>query len=712
MSKRKIPQTFSKNPRKSTSTVQTRLDSVASALSCTTFEIENITVKFPYEPYDVQRDMMKLMMQAFKSGQNALLESPTGTGKSLSILCASLAWHESLRGGFQSDGKGEEKRVKLPKIYVGSRTHKQLKQMIRELKEKTPYRPKMAILGSRDFLCIEPDVMSSVNKSEECLSRLRRQVKKCEYYRTFKDDVPPIWDIEDLVKIGERKKGCPYFTAREILEEATIIFCPYNYIVDPMIRKTMDIELKGNVLIIDEAHNIEDVARDAASFIVKQENLVAAILALEKIIVKNSSLGSAYADVKSILASFNNFMKSDFQFEKQSIDKKSTIWNGGNMREKLKDYGITPSFIEIGRKALQKIISEISKNDSQGRRFKFDKEEETIEVYENEINNMTITFIESLLISFSNLFNEEYKNDFKEFQFLCLNARVIFNEISECKSIILASGTLLPMNTFAGELGVEFPLRLEGKHVIEKNRVWVGVNPFGKNGGLLHGTFKNTETLEYQDEIGKIILEIVEKVPFGVLCFVTSYSFLDKVLERWKNTGILEEIKKRKYIFKEPKSVDKIGFEKLLNQYEKKLDYLKNGCLFFAVFRGKVSEGMDFRDNNCRAVISIGIPYPSVTDLQVSLKKDYNNKYSKMRNLLNGREWYEIQAFRAINQALGRCIRHKNDWGAILILDDRFRNKSMRDKLSKWVNQNSIVYSSFNDTLSSLNAFIQSNRTQ
>ena len=32
----------------------------------------------------------------------------------------------------------------------------------------------------------------------------------------------------------------------------------------------------------------------------------------------------------------------------------------------------------------------------------------------------------------------------------------------------------------------------------------------------------------------------------------------------------------------------------------------RNGALFLAVCRGKVSEGMDFADNNARAVITVG----------------------------------------------------------------------------------------------------------
>lgn len=50
---------------------------------------------------------------------------------------------------------------------------------------------------------------------------------------------------------------------------------------------------------------------------------------------------------------------------------------------------------------------------------------------------------------------------------------------------------------------------------------------------------------------------------------------------------------------------------------------------------------------------------------------DYNNS-NKSKGFLPGREWYTVDALRALNQALGRCIRHKNDWGAVLLVDERY----------------------------------------
>lgn len=100
------------------------------------------------------------------------------------------------------------------------------------------------------------------------------------------------------------RKACPYFAARSLAEQAELIFCPYNYLIDPrtsarrmspgstvvryrdlfshkaslflcctVIAKAMELDLTDAILILDEAHNIEDVSRDAGGLELEQRDL-------------------------------------------------------------------------------------------------------------------------------------------------------------------------------------------------------------------------------------------------------------------------------------------------------------------------------------------------------------------------------------------------------------------------------------------------------
>lgn len=148
------------------------------------------------------------------------------------------------------------------------------------------------------------------------------------------------------------------------------------------------------------------------------------------------------------------------------------------------------------------------------------------------------------------------------------------------------------------------------------------------------------------------------------------------------------------------------------------------GAILFAVCRGKVSEGLDFGDANARAVFVVGLPFPNIRDMKVTLKMEYNNQIRKTdKTFLSGDEWYSLQAFRAVNQgipfcqltdpisALGRCIRHKDDYGAVMLVDSRYSLKDKTSKLSKWVRSQVRTYPSFENSLQEMRKFFQNTAT-
>jgi regulator of telomere elongation helicase 1 len=155
-------------------------------------------------------------------------------------------------------------------------------------------------------------------------------------------------------------------------------------------------------------------------------------------------------------------------------------------------------------------------------------------------------------------------------------------------------------------------------------------------------------------------------------------------VEQWKRLGLWSKISALKVPYVEPK--DKQTFSSTISTFydtvglgSSSSNASNGGAVFFAVFRGKASEGIDFSDTRGRAVILTGIPFASVADPRVKLKKQFlDENYREWQknsaknaktgiSLIDGQNWYKQQAARAVNQALGRVIRHRHDWVIINI---------------------------------------------
>ncbi|KAA6364509.1 MAG: putative Regulator of telomere elongation helicase 1, partial [Streblomastix strix] len=144
---------------------------------------------------------MDRLLKSLQTQTNGLLESPTGTGKTLALLCGACAFQEfhkkktgqpqdNIKQNDQDDkelrpdiediipeknedekkkpSKQKKKANKYPKIMYFTRTHSQMKQIVEELK-RTSYNPTMSILASRSHLCINQNVRRSANPKNECM---------------------------------------------------------------------------------------------------------------------------------------------------------------------------------------------------------------------------------------------------------------------------------------------------------------------------------------------------------------------------------------------------------------------------------------------------------------------------------------------------------------------------------------------------------------
>ena len=65
-----------------------------------------------------------------------------------------------------------------------------------------------------------------------------------------------VQDIEQLVASGRKLTACPYYATRRAVPMAELVAMPYNILLLKSAREAVGLKLEGNVVIIDEAHNL------------------------------------------------------------------------------------------------------------------------------------------------------------------------------------------------------------------------------------------------------------------------------------------------------------------------------------------------------------------------------------------------------------------------------------------------------------------------
>ncbi|KAM8996481.1 regulator of telomere elongation helicase 1 isoform 2-T2 [Ara ararauna] len=712
--------------------------------------LNGITVDFPFQPYACQEAYMAKVLECLQKKVNGILESPTGTGKTLCLLCSTLAWQEHYKDAISARKIAQRLNgvdlfpesswrnvapdddipiyyTDIPKIIYASRTHSQLTQVVNELKN-TVYRPKMCVLGSRDQLCIHPEVkrMES-NHMQIYMCRKKVMARACHFYNnveeksTDKELMNSIMDIEDLIKSGNKLRACPYYLSRSLKQQADIIFTPYNYLLDSKSRKAHNLDLRGTVVILDEAHNLEKLCEESSSFDLTPCDLASAIDAVDVVleeqakVVQQNEINAEFnmelvssglnmelediAKIKKILLQlesaidavelppndsgvtkegsyiFDLFAKAQITFQTKSSLLDSL--------EQILQYlsGRPGIFVNTsGLHKLSGIIQTVFNIDPPEGATDFRLHQSISKYYKVHIH---LDDSNQKKKQRTDLWNSSSTRKEKTLSYWCFSPGYSMHELVRqgVRTIILTSGTLSPLSSFTMEMQIPFPVCLENPHVIGKHQLWVGIISKGPDGTVLTSTYERRFSEDYLSSLGKTVGNLVRVVPDGLLVFFSSYPVMDKSLEYWREHDFASRIEKVKSMFVEPRNKGSFS---------------------------EASEGLDFADRNGRGVIITGLPFPPRMEPRVVLKMQFLDEMRRRgtgSQYLSGQEWYNQQASRAVNQAIGRVIRHRQDYGAIFLCDERFTTSNVRCKLPSWVRPYVNVYDNFGHAVRSVSIF-------
>ena len=132
---------------------------------------------------------------------------------------------------------------------------------------------------------------------------------------------------------------------------------------------------------------------------------------------------------------------------------------------------------------------------------------------------------------------------YHEMQILCMSPAVAFGDLKACHSILLASGTLSPLDTFESELGVEFKNKVEANHVIRNEQVFCRFITHGSSGNEIKNTYSNRDNVSMTKDLARLIVDTVSKVTAGgILVFFSSYSVMNKMVKDLKKYGYWDEL--------------------------------------------------------------------------------------------------------------------------------------------------------------------------
>lgn len=602
----------------------------------------------PYKPRGCQLDIIHDMVTALDNGRHFVMESGTGTGKTIIALSAGLD-HATRTG---------------KKIVYLTRTISQSDQVMRELRSISKIKPVRGIAitgrakscplfrGIRDYDNIPSHVLSMMCEDAREKSR-HGKAGGCRYFDRVEYSLPQIREFvetqfptsDELDSFCVRMQACPYEAKKALMKEALVVAAPYVHILDPDIRESLmtNLDRPGDpeslLIIVDEAHNLVDAARDSETFRIERSMVDAAID--ECSTFRHPPI--VWGDVD--LTNFLIFLKSCIRaiaIDLIPMGSDTAVIEGPVLEDRLKEkYGMKHDDLSD---AIDTMLE-----------YGEARTDSLLEAGENRVSDVqtVASFLQSWVCSSTDRFVRTVKAD-KEGEYLracCIDPVEISRFLNSTKGTVHMSGTLQPLDQYARVIGLSSncTFRKYPSPFPPENRKVV----YTPNLTTRWQALKDDPSLKTKLE--RTIADLCNSVEKNTLVFFTSYASMASM------RGYMESHVEKRLYWEESRNPQRNASN--LSSFRSRRD----GVLF-CVMGGKFAEGIDFPgDELCFAII-VGIPYPPPSPELKAMSDMFDAKYGQ------GKGWLycsAVPAQRKMKQAIGRLIRTETDRGMAVILDDR-----------------------------------------
>lgn len=572
------------------------------------------SLNFPFKNYrEGQLKLARATYGTIREKGIMFVEAPTGIGKTISTIFPSV----------KAIGEGIKEKI----FYLTA------KNVNRKVAEDT-----YNILRDNG---LEFRTLSITAKERMCLNdKVSCNPDDCpyavDYFGKSKDIIFELMKTgkhlgkEELRKIGEENKICPFELSLDLIEWADSVICDYNYIFDPRValKRVVENSRDDLIVLIDEGHNLVDRGR----------SMYSASLNKELIMNLRRRLKGNLHHIYKILGNINNCF-IEFRHECEYEGKKNIYFR----EEPDKLYKQLRLFLTNSEELLNKIQGESFYDDYMNVYFEINKFLSISELYSDEY----VTYI------------EDSKKDLVITLFCIDPSKKLKNIMGKISGTIIFSATISPLDYYLDLLGGnEESYRLRLSSPFDKENLKIQVSPV------------NTRFTKRKITIGDLVNELVGFVNDKIgnyMVFFPSYEYLELALDNLD----MNELKDFRILIQD-REMKEEERDLFLNQFKE-----KRNVIGFAVLGGVFSEGIDLPGEALIGAVIVGVGYPKISVEREIIKEYYKEKgydYS-----------YIYPGINKVLQAIGRVIRTENDKGRVLLIDDRYLSKKYKNLLpSEW----------------------------